>query len=78
MATHFVLNAIGIDYWDPLYLHGLISIPAWINTYIHDNVWDEINYPFPNFNGCTVEIWVWIVILSHTLLGMWLLVHAGI
>ena len=20
-------------------------------------VWDEINYPFPNFNGCTVEVW---------------------
>ena len=21
------------------------------------NVWDEITYPFPNFNGTTVEIW---------------------
>ena len=20
-------------------------------------VWDEITYPFPNFNGCTVEVW---------------------
>ena len=23
-------------------------------------VWDEITYPFPNFNGCTVEVWKWI------------------
>ena len=23
-------------------------------------VWDEITYPFPNFNGCTVEVWEWI------------------
>ena len=21
------------------------------------NVWDEIPYPFPNFNDCTVEVW---------------------
>ena len=20
-------------------------------------VWDEITYPFPNINGCTVEVW---------------------
>ena len=23
------------------------------------NVWDEITYPFPNSNGCTVEEWEW-------------------
>ena len=23
-------------------------------------MWDEIIYPFPNFNGCTVEVWEWI------------------
>ena len=23
-------------------------------------MWDEITYPFPNFNGCTVEVWEWI------------------
>ena len=23
-------------------------------------LWDEITYPFPNFNGATVEVWeVW-------------------
>ena len=24
------------------------------------NVWDETTYPFPNFNGSTVEAWEWI------------------
>ena len=23
-------------------------------------VWDEITYPFPNFNGFTVEVWEWV------------------
>ena len=32
---------------------------AWINNHIHYTVWDEITYPFPNFNGCTVEVWEW-------------------
>ena len=31
-------------------------IPAWISNYIHYNVWDEITYPFLNFNGATVEV----------------------
>ena len=40
-------------------------------------MWDDITYPIPNFNGCTVEVW-WQIISSHTLLGMWLFIHAGI
>ena len=24
-------------------------------------MWDEITYPFPNFNGATVEIWEWMI-----------------
>ena len=48
------------------------SMPAWISNYIHYKVWDEITFPFPNLlkfgNG-----WV---ISSHTLFGMWLLIHA--
>ena len=27
---------------------------------IHFEVCDEITYPFPNFNGCAVEVWEWI------------------
>ena len=38
----------------------IILIPAWISNYIHYKVWDEITYPFPNFNSCTIEVWEWI------------------
>ena len=31
--------------WDPLYQHGLTSIPAWISNYIHYKVGDEVTYP---------------------------------
>ena len=52
----FVIN----DSRSVYYKHGLISIPAWINDYTHHNMWDKITYPFPNFNGATVEVWEWI------------------
>ena len=38
--------------WVPLYQHGLTLIPAWTSSYIHYKVWNEITYPFTNFNGC--------------------------
>ena len=44
------------DIWGLFYLHGLTWISAWISNYIHYNVWDEITYPFLNFNGATVEV----------------------
>ena len=40
----------------PFYQHGLTLIPASRSNYIHYNVWDEITYPFLNFNGATVEV----------------------
>ena len=40
----------------PFYKHGLTLIPAWISNHIHYKVWDEITYPFLNFNGATVEV----------------------
>ena len=33
---------------------------AWISNFIHYRVWDEVTYPFPNFNGATIEVWEWI------------------
>ena len=30
--------------------------PAWISNHTPSKVWDEITYPFLNFNGCTVEV----------------------
>ena len=40
----------------PFYSHGLTLIPAWISNYIHYKVWNEITYPFLNFNSATVEV----------------------
>ena len=37
-----------------------INFNPWISNYIHYNVWDEIIYPFLNFNGATVEVYEWI------------------
>ena len=38
------------------YQHGLTLIPASISNYIHYKAWDEITYPFLNFNDATVEV----------------------
>ena len=29
--------------------------PRWVNNYIHHDVWDEITYPFPNFNSAPLK-----------------------
>ena len=43
--------------WGQFYKHGLTLIPTWISIYIHYKVWDEITYPFPNFNCCAIDVW---------------------
>ena len=35
-------------------------IPTWISNYIPSKMWDEITYPFKNFNACAIEVWEWI------------------
>ena len=47
----------------------LALIPAWISDYIHYKVWDEITYPFPNFNSGTVEVWEWMNNFNPQLTG---------
>ena len=39
-----------------LWPHGLTLIPIWISNPMPGKVWDQITYPFLNFNGCTVEV----------------------
>ena len=35
-----------------------------------NRVWDEITFPFPNFNGSTVEVWEWISnFIPHFIMG---------
>ena len=38
----------------------LTLILAWISNHMPSKICDEITYPVPNFNGCTVEVWEWI------------------
>ena len=88
----FINSHEGIECW--CYCWGKVSplkskeqavISAWISNYTHHKVWDEITYPFPNFNSCTVEVWEWISnIISHiaghviTYPMLWLkLIHVG-
>ena len=50
--------------------------PAYLSNCIHYKSWDGITYQSSNFNGATFEVWEWISNFTHTLLGMWLLIHA--
>ena len=43
----------------PFYQHGLTLIPARMSNHMCSHVWDEITYPFPNFNGFPIEVWEW-------------------
>ena len=34
-------------------------------------VWDKITYPFPNFNGATLEVWEWVSnFIPHFIMGL--------
>ena len=41
------------------YQHDLTSIPAQISNHMPSKEWDEIAYPFPNFQGAAIEVWDW-------------------
>ena len=43
-----------------VYRHRLTLISTWISNHMPSKVWDEITYPFSNFDGCIVEVWEWI------------------
>ena len=47
---------------------SVMQVPAeaWISNHWPSEMWDKITYPFPNFNGATVEVWEWISnFISH-------------
>ena len=63
--AHFPCQGPGtIVLWGLIHICSLdessFLIPAWISNQMYGKVWDEIMYPFHNFNGTTVEIWEWI------------------
>ena len=47
---------MGYCFLGPLLLTWFNLIPTWMSNYIHFNVWDEITYPFLNFNSATIEV----------------------
>ena len=57
----------------------LSLIPTWINNHIPSKAWDEITSPFPNFNGCTVQVTEWISNFKpHFIIDVILLIHVGL
>ena len=46
--------------WDPFFWDGLTWISAWVGNRMSVTVWDQITYPFPNFNCAAVEVCEWI------------------
>ena len=54
-TMHACQNPLG-----SLYKYGMTLIPAWISDHMLGKICDEIIHPFPNSNGCTVEVWEWI------------------
>ena len=55
-ADYQTKNKLCIETRGPFYYYGLTLIPAWISNHRPSEVWDEITYPFLNFNGATVEV----------------------
>ena len=54
-------------------------IPAWISNLTHSEVWDEITYPLPNFNGVAVDFFKWISNVQHIIMDVIThVIHAGI
>ena len=43
--------------WNQFYYNGLNTISPNISNHIPSKLWDEIIYPFPNFNSSDIEVW---------------------
>ena len=56
----------------PFRRHWLTLIAAWICNNMPTEVWDTYMHPFPNFNGCTVEVWEWMSsFISHSVMNIY-------
>ena len=53
-------NVYEYTYRGSFYSQGITLIPEWMSNHMPSKEWDEIANTFPNFNGCTVEVWEWI------------------
>ena len=52
-----ILRKDFIDFWSPFLLTWIVNPSI---DYTHYKVLGEMIYPFPNFNGATVEVWEWV------------------
>ena len=42
-----------------------------VSNHRPSKMWEEITYPFPNFNSATVEVWEWISsFIPHILMSV--------
>ena len=53
-TVHFVIQISGQEPFSQLWIN---FNPVRITNYAYCEVWCEITYPFPNFNGAAVEVW---------------------
>ena len=53
-----IWSSLNHYYQVPRSLTWITFNPLWI-SHSPIIVWDEITYPFPNFNGCILELWQW-------------------
>ena len=69
-ATHLVAHHHSYcSRLGPLLLTWFNFNPAWISNHMSSKLLDEITYPFPNFNGATVEVWERIInFLPHLII----------
>ena len=52
-------------------LIGSTLIPPWINNHMQSKMYGEMSPEFPNFSGCTGEIWEWISnFIPHSLIDV--------
>ena len=85
--TGIILPFTSLHSW---YLHMVMliattnqNIPGallliWISNHMPSKLWNDLTYPLPNSNGCTVEVWERISNLFCISSWMELLIHAWI
>ena len=62
----------------PFYQRELTLIPAWMSNHIHYKMWNELSINSKTPTVTQLKFRNGYVTLSHTLLDMGLLIHAGI
>ena len=77
VSYYDVCNLLSYFFQVNFHWHGLTLMSAWICNGIHHKVWDEITYPFPNFNSATIEVGEWIYNLIPDFAGN-VIIYAGI